>query len=569
MEKTQTELLEIAKAVVKIIHDVPKLLQEYQEKAELRPAVQLFGVSQAGKSTLISCLTSGEQWIPIGTGTATTAVKIELLSVDSLKDARAEIKWLTKEDLLQLVQQAPMDVFIQLLIANANKRPSFLSSRKNLADLTLDSPEDRRLFREALVFAKKQREDDIGEVGEGETLKVVETILSHYESYLKESTSGDIHIKGKDLSQIFKWTRQPPDWKKRSISDYDFDELRSFFTKEVRLHVPTQDAIKRLRILDTPGFGVNLFHNSICREAQRESKAIILVLGSQLTLDNLSEIKQLKTGMSDSSAEQGIKSNLVDNIFIIWNQQNGTKANAKKLLNTMLEDLKKEVNINVPHDRVAIVNLRLALRAMQSKKIAKGIGLSSSTFESLLQIFSNDYPDIFDKYTSDRYREIIEKLVAHDMKVDKEKFSSISLGGLGKFLDDDKLVSDRDPCDEALDASGWNDVIRLVEVIQGSQDRIFAIELAANILEVVKNYLLRFSTPQERKMKTEQYEAIRAVLAGFQKKTDSYRTTIEDGINSNDKKIMLNFLSYLTDNNELSNSCYAEDEKGFRDCHSK
>ena len=137
MEKTQTELLEIAKTVVKIINDVPKLLQEYQEKAELRPAVQLFGVSQAGKSTLISCLTSGEQWIPIGTGTATTAVKIELLSVDSLKDARAEIKWLTKEDLLQLVQQAPMDVFIQLLIANANKRPSFLSSRKNLADLTL------------------------------------------------------------------------------------------------------------------------------------------------------------------------------------------------------------------------------------------------------------------------------------------------------------------------------------------------------------------------------------------------------------------------------------------------
>ena len=86
-------------------------------------------------------------------------------------------------------------------------------------------------------------------------------------------------------------------------------------------------------------------------------------------------------------------------------------------------------------------------------------------------------------------------------------------------MDDDKLVSDRDPCDEALDASGWNDVIRLVEVIQGSQDRIFAIELAANILEVVKNYLLRFSTPKELEGNKEQERAIRAVLAEFQKKT--------------------------------------------------
>jgi hypothetical protein len=286
MEKTQKQLLEIANTVVKIINDNPKLLQEYQEKAELYPAVQLFGVSQAGKSTLISCLTSGEQWIPIGTGTATTAVKIELLSVDSLKDARAEIKWLTKEDLLQLVQQAPMDSFIQVVIAK-NKNPflgySYIASNRKI--LTLDSPEDRKLFREALALAKKEREDDKGEVGEGETLKVVETILNHYESYLKEFIAGDIKIKGKDLSQLFKWTRQPSDWKKRSVSDYDFDELRSFFTKEVRLYVPTQDAIKRLRILDTPGFGVNLFHNSICREAQRESKAIILVLGSQFAVN--------------------------------------------------------------------------------------------------------------------------------------------------------------------------------------------------------------------------------------------------------------------------------------------
>jgi hypothetical protein len=160
------------------------------------------------------------------------------------------------------------------------------------------------------------------------------------------------------------------------------------------MYLPTEDAIKGLRILDTPGFGVSSLNDSICREAQRESKAIILVLGSQLTLADLYEIKQLTTG---------IGSNLADNIFIIWNQKEGTKDNAIVLLDKMLKKLKQETNITVPRDRVAIVNLRLALRAMQSQKIVKGIGFS---------FFSNDYPD-------------------------------------------------------TLDSSGWNDVIRLFKVIQG------------------------------------------------------------------------------------------------------
>jgi hypothetical protein len=548
MEKIQPELLEIAKKVIEIMLDNSKVIREYQEKTESYPAVQLFGASQVGKSTLISCLTLGEQWIPIGTGTPTTAVKTEILSVDSINDAKAQIKWLTKDDLLQLVQQTPMDVFIQALMM---RKRSYWLTRKNL---TLDSPEDRELFLEALYLAKKERENDVGEAGEGETLKVVETILSHYESYLEEFVSEDINIKnikGKDLSQLLKWTQRPHDWEIRPISDYKFDELRCFFTKEVRLYVPTQDAIKHLRILDTPGFGVNLFHNSICREAQREAKAIVLVVGSQLTLADLDEIKQLKAGISDSGAGQGIKSSLVDNIFIIWNQKEGTKDNAIVLLDKMLKKLKQETNITVPRDRVAIVNLRLALRAMQSKKIAMRGGIlknfSSSTFESLFQIFSNNYPH-FANYSLDKYPKIIEKLVDDDMNNDKKRFSPTD-----NFFDDDELDSDQDPCDEALDSSGWNDVIRLVDVIQGSQDRIFAIELAANILEVVKNYLQRFSTPKERIRNEEQYKAIRAVLAEFQKKTGSYRTTMEDGINSNDKKIMLNFLSYLTDNNELSN----------------
>jgi hypothetical protein len=210
------------------------------------------------------------------------------------------------------------------------------------------------------------------------------------------------------LSQFLKWTRRPCDWEVRSVSDYDFDELQSFFIKEVRLYVPTEDAIKGLRILDIPGFGVSSLHNSICREAQRESKAIILVLDSQLVWENLDQIKQLKTE---------IGSNLADNIFVIWNHKSVTKANGEWCLDLMLRHLKLEANIIIPRNRVAIVNLRLALREMQSKKMQSKKIVKGTDF----LFFSNDYPDTFA---------------------------------------------------ESLDSSGWNDVIRLFKVIQG---RIFAI----------------------------------------------------------------------------------------------
>ena len=72
-------------------------------------------------------------------------------------------------------------------------------------------------------------------------------------------------------------------------------------------------------------------------------------------------------------------------------------------------------------------------------------------------------------------------------------------------------------------------------------------------MEIVKNHLQQFSTPKESKKQQEQYEAILAVLASFQKKTGSFRTIIGQGIDSNDKNILLDFVSYLTDNNELSN----------------
>lgn len=549
---------EALQAIREIIQDTGKVIEEYWREFNVQPAVQLFGVSQAGKSTLISCLTSGEQWIPIGTGTATTAVKIELISVDSLDKARAEIKWLTKEELLDLVMQPPMDTFIQAVMSKDifSNRKSLISSdalNQNRKDLTLDSKEDRKLLQKALEAAKRERENNGGNVGEFDSLAIVEVILSCYEEYVNKFTPEIITIKGKSLSQISKWTRQPHQWTEIPISNYSFDDLQSFFTKEVRLYVPTQDAVNGLRILDTPGFGVNLLHNKICREAQREAKAIILVLGSQLTLDNLEEIKQLKTGMSDSQSatvrqEESIKSRLGDNIFIIWNQKEGTKENARNNLDKMLKKLQQEVNITISPDRVAIVNLRLALRAMQYEKIQTGQGLSPSTYESLFQIFVNDYTkikDIKDINEEGKKQKAVQNTIAREMKLDRLKFDD----------EDTDIISDieQDMKPNYLELSGWNDVFQLIKSIKDSQKQIQTIELAAKILELLKNYIQKFPTPKEQKQATEQLKILEYILARFEKKTGLIRHKMAKEVISQDESILNDFLGYLTDNKEVRN----------------
>lgn len=240
------------------------------------PCVQLYGVSQAGKSTLLSCLTKGEQFIPIGTGKATTAVKVEMVNAVSKNDRRVEIEWFSSIELLVLVRQ-PLDFFIRVMGENNDTGFSMPFSAGATQDsLSLDRRADRQYLRKILESAKqlRQREADKIVVGAGNDLAVAEIILEFYQDYKRESKSGPRKLD--DFSQLPKWTRQPYEWgnwEKRPINEYTFDELRSFFTKRVLLYTITEDVAKDLRIFDTPGFGVSHLHDRICRSAQEEAEA--------------------------------------------------------------------------------------------------------------------------------------------------------------------------------------------------------------------------------------------------------------------------------------------------------
>src|SRR4028118_1801295 len=114
MDPSIRQLLEVSRRVLaktrgKVDGGATAKLEAAIHDLESNPdaVVQLYSVSQAGKSTLFSMLTGGEQLVPVGLGKATTAVVIELISVETAQEERAEVMWLSPADLLSLVVEPP------------------------------------------------------------------------------------------------------------------------------------------------------------------------------------------------------------------------------------------------------------------------------------------------------------------------------------------------------------------------------------------------------------------------------------------------------------------------------
>ncbi|MEM8720874.1 MAG: hypothetical protein AAGE84_16525 [Cyanobacteria bacterium P01_G01_bin.39] len=250
--------------------DLVTKIKSSKEKFEVpeQLTIQLYGVSQAGKSTLFSCLTLGEQYIPIGTGTATTAVKVELISVASPHEQRAEIELFDPKELFKFVE-SPIQKWVLEEYENVKK----IKLSQNLS-------REREVYKEIL---NKQREfyqeDDQKQVGTNNDIKIAEVILSHYGEYAKEyldyyneSQKISKKIIGiNEFNEIENYTRQPIDWDTVNIEDikkYDYKKLKSFFTKKIKLYVSTIEELENIYVLDTPGFGVTNIHDTICRDAQ-------------------------------------------------------------------------------------------------------------------------------------------------------------------------------------------------------------------------------------------------------------------------------------------------------------
>lgn len=536
----QTNLIELSDHLSsvtnnKFVNDEISLARKKFESSD-DPSVQLYGLSQAGKSTFLSCLTQGEQFIPIGTGTATTAVVIELISDNSNTHSRAEVKWLSPEELQELAEH-PLKYFLQdynAFKSNGGKRSS-TSGRKGARvidhpqepdESLLSSPKYRAHLGKILAAAKRaRRAERTKTIGEDNDLAITEIILRHYESYEREYRRGFQPIR--QLAELPEWTRQPVHWGKweeKSLADYKFDEVKSFFTKTVRLYAAVNSIAKGLTVLDTPGFGISNIHDRICRSAQIRAEAVFLVVSQQIGQDQMREMQQLSAGLKD-------------NLFVIWNSKDGTKRNARELVDIALVKLRNEAGIVVPKERTAVANLHLALRAMQWNSLSNGGKLKDQTENSLKERFSRIYD-----FDPSKHR--IETGIKNEL-----------LAAVGEFADAfERDEANENPINDGLNQSGWPEVVKLLGKAKEIPYKQKQLRFALSLVNASIRYLEGFPTAKEIR---ELNQAIDALNTIAHKLVNSIIKKNRDQMvgewESESTRVFDEFLDYIADRQELKN----------------
>jgi hypothetical protein len=478
----------------------------------------------------------GEQFIPIGTGTATTAVVVELIQSDSAGQSRAEVKWFSPWELQELVEQ-PLKYFLEDYQAFNKKGDGKKPSRRLRStpaedrlpqpnEPALSSPKYRQLLWRMLAAAKRARQTETTKkVGGDNDLAVTEIILLHYESYAREYHRGFQQIE--NLAELADWTRQPlywGIWDEKPLDSYRFGEVKSFFTKTVRLHTSVHRAVDGLTILDAPGFGISNIHDRICRSAQIGAEAVFLIIGQQIGQDQMREMQQLSAGLKD-------------NLFVIWNSKDDTKRNAQELLDSALIKLKNETGIVVTKERTAVANLHLALRAMQWNIVQAEGKLQEQTEDSLKDRFSRIY-----RFDPSKHK--IESGIKRELRV--------AIGRFTDAFDDEEIASEA--LDDALGLSGWHDVVRLLSKAKEIPQRQKELKFALSLVNASIRYLEGFPTTKEIKKLNQAIDSLNDIAHNLVTKIiKKNRRDMESEWESESVRVFDDFLDYITDRQELKN----------------
>jgi hypothetical protein len=551
MEQRIRELIDISKQALDLTRSenntgVSGALEDAIRDLEDNPEaiVQLYSVSQAGKSTLFSMLTLGEQFVPVGLGKATTAVVIELVSATGSESA--EVMWLSPADLLSLVLE-PLEPFLD---GDERKHvPSGLASGNSASEEpeTEDRPEldvhafqvgslgDNRIVRtflRALHRAKKFRNAETADVGSNNDLDVAEVILRNYRYYLGEYREGFQPV---PLRALHKWTRQPYDWGSgRKVRQFGFDELRCFFVQRVRLFARTHPMIEGLRIVDTPGFGVSRLHDRICRKIQEQADAIVLLLGSngsEINIPQLEEVQQLAAGLRD-------------NLVVIWNPRSGTRTQASRLLPNDLRRLHQGAGVRVAADRAIVANLRLALRCLQWQKLSSERNrLSDITIASLSEAAAYSLDDDYVRGRTDRERAKI--LIERELSNSFNEF----VGGVVL-----RESSNSGTAAAGLERSGWVDKIPgLFQEIRDSRTNRRARLCAERAIDAILFYLAKYPPPREAQNTKNNIRALHWLVKEFGKNAEEASGSVQESIQQNSELLLDELLDYIVDEDSLRN----------------
>jgi uncharacterized protein YdcH (DUF465 family) len=463
-----------------------------------RPKVVLFGVSQAGKSTLLATLMRGEQIIPIGVGTATTVVPTELWTVASAGEERAALIWKSPREVLAAmvaVVRPHLRLDPQEDAAPAGS-PEQLSGQVALDVIDLANAQDRAELLQALEVAEAEARQSPWDHEPGqndEALVIARALLTYYETYEREYRAGEVDI---PLSEVHAWLRRPVDWMERDEFNpqrpfpYSYDEVKCFYVKRAQLFVRCVEGLEGVSFVDAPGYGVTPSDNAVLDHEARQADSVVLVLGSQgsqITEAQLTQVGQLSK-------------NLTRNPFVLWNAQGISQVQAERILTSDLKAMRRVITLDIPPSRAIVANFLLALRATQLVRFEHlhAMSLGSLADEAVLKGFSREAATPEPDY--------VRSFLADTLRLGYETFPTKRYDGAGDRQYEAALTA----------ANLHKHLTAIINMITQTHEAILLRDCAKEVISVLRQFLFTHPTQERFDDLNRQYEELELAIPRFE-----------------------------------------------------
>jgi hypothetical protein len=349
--------------------------------------ITLAGGFQEGKSTTFNAICGGMDLSPVGSGIKTSACVTVLKSTaDPKKNESAEIVWKTPSH-LKALSSAQLEAKVsQILSRNPDNDPW------TIADSDIENPSHRNRLAEVIKELFEEWNRDRGKFEEDilDLIRCWKLILDHYPVYRNKLGSvGPIEsLPRADLSEGITF---PKDWNDRWSNGWNarfaWKEVCFVFVAEVRIYQHVE-ALSRMgcELVDAPGQGASNWDNLVANEAYLKSDAILALWdgSKEIGEKTLSMIENI-TALKDKNA-----------LFLGCNQRQSSDA-TERIFGSSLSRLKNK-NIEFSGNNAAIYHARLALHALQLKRIQAGsLTVTPEYRKKLEKHLRRDVEDVLDE----------------------------------------------------------------------------------------------------------------------------------------------------------------------------
>lgn len=489
IEKLSSELLKFIQDDTERTSSILKELSTIKDYPV--PIVQLYGVSQAGKSTLVAFFTNGNQYAPVGDGLKTTIINTKIIY--SL-DEKVVFTVKTHEEILStflegLIAFIPWEKFrtnsrlkLTDIIKNrlSQDQPPTLNQALKIIDL--NDKEHREIIYNSLdhatrVYIEIRKKGEKPPVSEDDII-IGKLLIQYFDEYQKMKKDEQFEMPLETSTSLI---RRPVGINITNLNKFTFQQVKPFFIREAEMHVKGHPSIKNIHLVDGPGFGVSTFDNQTCRTGLKNADAVLLVLGS-----NNSELNEHQVENVQSIVD------LVDKeVFVVWNAKNIYRGKAKNILSNDIKTL-NDIGLRSSLKNSCVIDARLGLRGIQLYNFGK---LSQTTVHELASNYAQaDSLNLQDYLNQDDFDFHFKRNLQLEFKNNYESFER-------DFM---QLPIDEDIILQGINRSGFTGEDSLESLFKKIRNRVVSIKLRDKIdiiTSVAEEYLsIKPTVAQQREI---------------------------------------------------------------------